>query len=61
MINRNIPIPLYYQLLQMIKASIETGELKPGDSLPTEMDLMEKYQLSRATVRQAILQLVNEG
>ena len=61
MINRNIPIPLYYQLLQMIKASIETGELKPGDSLPTEMDLMEKYQISRATVRQAILQLVNEG
>jgi GntR family transcriptional regulator len=61
MINRNIPIPLYYQLLQLIKGSIENGELKPGDSLPTELDMMQKYNLSRATVRQAILQLVNEG
>ncbi len=61
MINRNTPIPLYYQLMQIIKESIESGELKPGDSLPTELELMEKYQLSRATVRQAVLQLVNDG
>ncbi len=61
MINRDVPIPLYYQLQQLIKGSIETGEFKPGDSLPTEMELMQKYKISRATVRQAILQLVNEG
>jgi GntR family transcriptional regulator len=61
MINRNIPIPLYYQLLRIVKESIENGELKTGDSLPTEMEMMQKYKLSRATVRQAILQLVNEG
>jgi GntR family transcriptional regulator len=61
LINRNIPVPLYYQLQQLIKKSIETGELKPGDVLPTEMELMQKHKISRATVRQAILQLVNEG
>jgi GntR family transcriptional regulator len=61
MINRNIPIPLYYQLLQIIRESIENGERKPGDSLPTEMEMMHTYKLSRATVRQAVLQLVNEG
>ena len=60
-IDRTIPTPLYYQLQQMIKRSIESGELKPGDSIPTEQDLVDQYGLSRATVRQAILQLVNEG
>jgi GntR family transcriptional regulator len=61
MINRSTPIPLYYQLLQLVKGSIEQGDLKPGDSLPTEHEMMRKYKVSRATVRQAMLQLVNEG
>jgi len=61
MINRNIPIPLYYQLIQEIKGEIESGVLQPGDAIPTEMALMERYEISRATVRQAIQQLVNEG
>ncbi len=61
MINRNTPIPLYYQLMQEIKSSIESGQFKPGDSIPTEMEIMKEHEISRATVRQAILQLVNEG
>lgn len=60
-IDRTIPTPFYYQLLQIIKQQIETGELKPGDTIPTEKELVESYSLSRATVRQAILQLVNDG
>lgn len=35
--------------------------LKPGDMLPTEVSLMEKYDLSRSTVRQAIIDLVHKG
>ena len=61
MINKNIPIPIYYQLMQEIKDSIENGELKPGDPIPTEFEIMTAHGISRATVRQAILQLVNEG
>ena len=61
MINKNSPIPIYFQLIEMIKKSIETGELKPGDSLPTEIETMKQYEISRATVRQALLQLANEG
>jgi GntR family transcriptional regulator len=61
MINRNIPIPLYYQVMQEIKNKIESGELKPGDAIQKELELKELYDISRATIRQAILQLVNEG
>ena len=60
-VDKSIPTPLYYQLFQIIKNQIDLGELKVGDAIPTELELMEKYQISRATVRQAVLQLVNEG
>lgn len=61
MINKNSPIPLYYQLKQQIKDIIKSGKLKPGDVIPTETEFMEKYAVSRTTVRNAILQMVNEG
>jgi GntR family transcriptional regulator len=61
MIDKTIPTPLYYQLIQILKHQIESHNLKPGDVIPTEQELMEKYDISRATVRQAILQLVNDG
>jgi GntR family transcriptional regulator len=61
MINKNSPIPIYYQLEEHIKALIEKGELMPGDALPPEREYAEKYQISRMTVRQAFTQLVNEG
>ncbi|WP_421383568.1 GntR family transcriptional regulator [Bacillus salacetis] len=61
MIKKNSPIPIYYQLGELIKELIEKGELKPGDSLPAEREYAEKFQISRMTVRQAFTQLVNEG
>ncbi len=61
MINKNSPIPIYYQIEEYIKALIENGELRPGDALPPEREYAEKYQISRMTVRQAFTQLVNEG
>jgi GntR family transcriptional regulator len=61
MINKNSPIPIYYQIEGNIKELIENGELRPGDSLPPEREYSEKYQISRMTVRQAFTQLVNEG
>jgi GntR family transcriptional regulator len=61
MINKNSPIPIYFQLVEQIKGCIETGELQPGDALPPEREYAEKYKISRMTVRQAFTQLVNEG
>jgi GntR family transcriptional regulator len=60
-IDKTIPTPLYYQLNQILHRQIESGALSPGDAIPTEKELMERYGISRATVRQAVLQLVNDG
>lgn len=53
--------PLYAQLEQILKQQIECGTYKKGDFLPTEKELMEKYELSRVTVRQAMANLVQSG
>ncbi len=60
-VDKNSPLPLYYQLEEQIKKTIETEELQPGDALPSERELSESYQISRMTVRQAITNLVNKG
>jgi len=54
-------IPLYFQLEQIIRSQIITGEFMPGEQIPTEKALCQTYQVSSITVRQAILNLVNEG
>jgi len=61
MINKNLPIPIYYQLAESIQKQIDNGELKPGASLPSEREYAEKYNISRMTARQALNQLVNNG
>ena len=60
-IDRNYPLPLYYQIEKIIKEEIKDGNLKPGDMIPTEMDLMEMFSVSRATIRNAIKNLENDG
>lgn len=61
MIDKNSPIPLYYQLQEMFRKLIESGELKPGDPLPSERELSEQHDISRMTIRQAFTNLVSEG
>ncbi|MGQ9629008.1 MAG: GntR family transcriptional regulator [bacterium] len=60
-IDRSVPIPLYYQLKEALKALIERGEIKPGERIPSENELSRKYNITRMTVRQAIKELINEG
>ncbi|MFZ5646048.1 MAG: GntR family transcriptional regulator [Bacillota bacterium] len=60
-LNDNSKLPLYYQLTEQIYELIQQGTLKPGDVLPSEREICEKYNLSRGTVRQAINILVNKG
>ncbi|MEW5961587.1 MAG: GntR family transcriptional regulator, partial [Chloroflexota bacterium] len=60
-INRDIPVPLYYQISQQIRQQIEAGELKLGQQIPTEKELQEIFEVSRSTIRQAIAELVYAG
>lgn len=55
------PIPLYYQLRNIIEEQINSGELKPGDKIPSENSLCKEYSVSRTTARQAITELTNNG
>lgn len=61
MIDRNSPMPLYYQLKQLLLAKIDSGELKPGDIFPTEQQIQDLHEVSRTTVRQALSELETEG
>jgi len=60
-INRNSPLPIYYQLKMLVKQQIQEGDLRAGDRLPTEQELCDLYAISRAPVRQALADLVREG
>lgn len=60
-IKRDSPIPLYYQLKEIILSEITSNKLAAEDCLPTENEFMANYQISRATVRQAMGELVNES
>src|SRR6266496_2203734 len=60
-IYRNSPLPRYFQLKEIMRERIRSGEWKPGDLIPSERELSEKYGISRMTARQAITELVNEG
>lgn len=54
-------VPLYFQLVSIIKRFVSAGILSPGDLLPSEAELCKNLAISRSTVRQAIGSLEEEG
>lgn len=60
-IDKNSPIPQYFQLQTWLIEQIEQGVIKPNEKIPTEEELVQKTGLARATIRQAIQNLVNMG
>jgi GntR family transcriptional regulator len=60
-LDKNVPIPLYYQLKKQILTLIEKGIIQEKDMLPPENELCEILNVSRPTIRQALSELVNEG
>ncbi|MEU8702239.1 GntR family transcriptional regulator [Streptomyces sp. NPDC048680] len=60
-IDRNSPVPLYFQVAQQLQQLIESGTLPPGTQLENEIALAEKFGLSRPTMRQAMQHLVDKG
>ena len=53
--------PMYRQIAEDLRQRIASGELAPGSQLPTELELRERYNASRNTVRDAIKWLINLG
>lgn len=56
-----MPDPMYRRIAATLREAIHGGEFKPGDQLPTEMELIKRYEVSRTTVRQALGLLTTEG
>lgn len=61
MLDRNKYIPLYIQLKEELLQKIKKGMWEVEAQIPTEKELMEEYCIGRATVREALSLLVNEG
>jgi GntR family transcriptional regulator len=57
----NARLPLYAQLKESLIAAIGRGDLMPGDQIPSQRVLCERYGMSHMTVRRAISELLNEG
>ena len=53
--------PLYQQIKALITRSLQSGEWKPGDMIPSEMELASRYKVSQGTVRKAIDELAAEN
>lgn len=61
MIDHSADRAVFRQLADLLRRQIESGELGPGEALPSELRLADDYNISRTTVRQAIGQLRAEG
>ncbi len=55
------PIPLHHQVFRDLKSALDANEWRPGDRMPTERALAERYGCSLITVRHALGELVREG
>lgn len=53
--------PLYRMIAEDLRAQIQSGKLRPGQQLRTEIELRDYYEASRNTVRDAIKWLINLG
>jgi len=51
----------YYELMENLHQKIISGEIRPGEKLPSENELSAEYGVSRQTVRKALQILQNEG
>lgn len=60
-INKNSPLPLYYQLKENILKALKKEEFKVGERLPAERELAEYHNISRMTVKKAIDILVDNN
>ena len=61
MIDRDSPVPMYYQIQQDIRNRIAHKEWEINQLMPSEADLTQHYEVSRVTLRQALAELEKDG
>ena len=59
-LDRESPVPLWFQIAELFRLAIESGEIPPGQRLENEIEISERLGVSRPTVRQAIQALVQK-
>jgi DNA-binding GntR family transcriptional regulator len=60
-LDKSSPVPLYFQLARKLEAAVADGRLAKGTYLGNEIELAERWLVSRPTVRRAIQELVDGG
>lgn len=60
-IDRHSKLPYYQQLYEILRGDLLRGRWQPGGLMPPESELIERYEVSRVTVRQVLDMLVKEG
>ena len=60
-LDREGPEPLYRQLAERLAEQIESGTLRPGRPIPSELRLCDQYGISRDTARKAVRVLRDAG
>ena len=60
-LDKDLPVPLYHQLQEVLKAEIESRRWRADDQIPTETQIAERFGVSKITVRQALQKLVDLG
>lgn len=60
-IEKNIPVPIYYQAVEQIAELIQKGDLKPFQQLPTEYKLSDMLGINRMTASRIYSELENTG
>jgi len=60
-LDREAPLPLYVQLRDALLREVREGGFEPGDRIPSETAIRDRYRVSRATVRQALADLEAGG
>jgi GntR family transcriptional regulator len=60
-VTRDSPIPLYAQVESILAAGITNGTFAPESQLPNEDELIERYAVSRTTIRKTIQNLMRRG
>ncbi len=55
------PVRLYERIVEQVEEAIASGELRPGQRLPSERELVVQFGTSRATVREALRVLESNG
>ncbi len=53
--------PLYLQIAAILRGEIERGVYAPGRPVPSETQLMQRYEVARLTARKAVRVLADEG